>query len=416
MSKNGMIVAGVMSGTSVDGIDVALVRITGGSRATLSTASGFRGRGRPRHIPTFIGHAAFPYPAKVRAAVLSAMNATQARVADLSRLNFLLGELYAEAVLATQRRFRVKADLIGCHGQTLYHQGEARAFLGWKITTTWQSGEGAIIAARTGIPVVSDFRPADMAAGGKGAPLVPFLDYLWFGDAKVGRIVQNIGGIGNLSAIPPGTSADWILAFDTGPGNMVIDAVTQELFGKRFDAGGKIAASGEVIEPVVERILRQPFFRTKPPKTAGREEFGREFVREFLRSCGRARKQDVVASATALTARSIGDAIEQFVVGKIPSSGKKRQKWGTHLDQTFHEIVLSGGGAKNRTLVRIISERLAPLGISVRFSDEFGLPSDAKEAVAFAMLAYETWHRRPSNVPSATGAKRAAVLGKISYA
>ena len=411
-----MIVAGVMSGTSVDGIDVALVRITGGSRATLSTASGFRGRGRPRHIPTFIGHAAFPYPAKVRAAVLSAMNATQARVADLSRLNFLLGELYAEAVLATQRRFRVKADLIGCHGQTLYHQGEARAFLGWKITTTWQSGEGAIIAARTGIPVVSDFRPADMAAGGKGAPLVPFLDYLWFGDAKVGRIVQNIGGIGNLSAIPPGTSADWILAFDTGPGNMVIDAVTQELFGKRFDAGGKIAASGEVIEPVVERILRQPFFRTKPPKTAGREEFGREFVREFLRSCGRARKQDVVASATALTARSIGDAIEQFVVGKIPSSGKKRQKWGTHLDQTFHEIVLSGGGAKNRTLVRIISERLAPLGISVRFSDEFGLPSDAKEAVAFAMLAYETWHRRPSNVPSATGAKRAAVLGKISYA
>ena len=416
MSKNGMIVAGVMSGTSADGIDVALVRIPGGSRATVSAASGFRGRGRPRHIPSLIGRAAFPYPAKVRAAVLSAMNATQASVADLSRLNFLLGELYADAVLATQRRFRVKADLIGCHGQTLYHQGEPKVFLGRKITTTWQTGEGAIIAARTGIPVVSDFRPADMAAGGKGAPLVPYFDYLWFHDPKIGRIVQNIGGIANLSAIPAGASADALLAFDTGPGNMVIDAVTQELYGKRFDRGGKIAASGEVIEPVIRPILRRAFFGTKPPKTAGREEFGREFVREFLRLCGRARQQDIVATATALTAWSIGDAIERFAVGKIPTSPKIREQWGTHQRQDFHEVILSGGGAKNRTLVKMIAERLTSLGIRVRFSDEFGLPSEAKEAVAFAMLAYESWNRRPSNVPSATGAKRAAVLGKISYA
>ena len=420
MSKNGMVVAGVMSGTSADGIDVALVRIMGrtGSREASATASGFRGQECPRHIPSLIGYASYPYPAKVRAAVLSAMNATEASVADLSRLNFLLGELYAEAVVATQRRFRVKADLIGCHGQTIYHQGDPQAFLGRRITTTWQTGEGAIVAARVGVPVVSDFRPADMAAGGKGAPLVPYLDYLWFRDARIGRIVQNIGGIANLTAIPAGASADRVLAFDTGPGNMVIDGVTQELFGTSFDRGGRIAASGTVIDPVVQRILRRSFFDAKPPKTAGREEFGREFVREFLRACGRARKEDVVATATALTARSIGDAIERFVVGKTPISPIRGEKRGTHRPSTsrFHEIILSGGGAKNGTLVQMISERLVPLGIRVRFSDEFGLPSSAKEAVAFAALAYETWNRRPSNVPSATGARRAAVLGKISYA
>jgi len=416
MRQNGMIVAGVMSGTSADGIDVALVQIDSGSSQNSSRNSSLRGRRGPLDIPTLIGYAAYPYPAKVRAAVLSAMNASQANVADLARLNSLLGELYAEAVVLTQRRFRVKADLIGCHGQTLYHQGEAQAFLGRKITTTWQTGEGAIMAVRVGVPVVSDFRPADMAAGGKGAPLVPYLDYLWFRDAKIGRIVQNIGGIANLTAIPPGATADRVLAFDTGPGNMVIDAVMQELFGKSFDRGGKIAASGAVIEPVVERIVRQPFFRTRPPKTAGREEFGREFVREFLHACGQVRKQDIVATATALTAQTIGDSIERFVVGKIPTSSKIREKRGIHPRQAFREIILSGGGAKNGTLLQMISERLAPLGIRIRLSEEFGLPSSAKEAMAFAVLAYETWNRRPSNVPSATGARRPAVLGKISHA
>jgi anhydro-N-acetylmuramic acid kinase len=329
------------------------------------------------------------------------MNAQQASVADLSRLNFLLGELYADAVLSTQRKLSVKVQLVGCHGQTLYHQGDTRPFFGRKIATTWQTGEGAVIAARVGVPVVSDFRPSDMAAGGKGAPLVPSLDYLWFRDDKVGRIVQNIGGIANLTAIPAGARVDDIFAFDTGPGNMVIDAITHELFSKSFDRGGKIAASGEALKPVVATILRRPFFRAKPPKTAGREEFGREFIREFLHACGRAQKRDVVATATALTARSIADAVRRFVISK---------------DNSFSEIVISGGGAKNRTLVRMLAEQLAPLNIRVRFSDEFGLPSQAKEAVAFAVMAYETWHCRPSNVPSATGAKRAAVLGKISYA
>ena len=413
MSKSGMIVAGVMSGTSADGIDVALVRI-----AEFKA----HGRGARGHTITLLGHMHFPYAAKVRAGILAAMDAERARVADLARLNFLLGELYADAVLATQRRFRVKADLVGCHGQTLYHQGSAQAFLGRKVATTWQTGEGAVIAARVGVPVVSDFRPADLAAGGKGAPLVPYLDYLWFRDARIGRIVQNIGGIANLTAIPAGARSEEIFAFDTGPGNMVIDAVTQELFGKAFDRDGKIAASGEVIQPVLMRLLSGAFFRAKPPKTAGREEFGREFVANFLRSCRGGRKQDVVATATALTGRSIAQAVQRFVTRggskvKDPTlSHKSRQGWGTLKSTAFREIILSGGGARNATLVGMLAELLAPLGIVVRFSDEFGLPSEAKEAVAFAVLAYETWHRRASNVPSATGAKRAAVLGKISYA
>jgi anhydro-N-acetylmuramic acid kinase len=329
------------------------------------------------------------------------MNAAQARVADLARLNFLLGELYADAVLATERQFRVKAELVGSHGQTLYHQGEARQFLGREVAATWQTGEAAVIAARVGVPVVSDFRPADMAAGGKGAPLVPYLDSLLFRDPKIGRIVQNIGGIANLTAIPAGSHAGRMLAFDTGPGNMVIDAVTEALFRRAFDRAGKIAASGMVLEPVLKQVLKRKFFVAKPPKTAGREEFGREFVRDFLVRCGGFRKEDVVATATALTARSIGDAVRRFVIRKPGNS--------------FEEMILSGGGARNATLVTMLSETLAPLGIELRFSDDFGLPSQAKEAVAFAVLAYETWNRRPSNVPSATGARRAAVLGKISY-
>ncbi len=404
-----MIVAGVMSGTSADGINVALVRIgearNSGSRARPVHTAGSRGQECPRHTIRLLGHAEYSYPAKVRRAVLSAMNADQARVADLARLNFLLGELYADAVLATQRQFRVKADLVGCHGQTLYHQGDLQPYLGRKVGATWQTGEAAVVAVRVGVPVVSDFRPADMAAGGKGAPLVPYLDYLLFFDPTIGRIVQNIGGIANLTAIPAGAGASRVFAFDTGPGNMVIDAVTEALFGRAFDRGGKIALSGQVLEPVLRRMLRRKFFRAKPPKTAGREEFGREFVREFLRECGLARKQDVVATATALTARSIVDAVQRFV----------KEKSGT-ASPSFHEMILSGGGVRNAALVRMLAGGLTPIGIRLRFSDEFGLPSEAKEAVAFAVLAYETWNRRTSNVPSATGAKQAAVLGKISYA
>jgi anhydro-N-acetylmuramic acid kinase len=381
-----------MSGTSADGINVALVRIGG----------------RGRRSVELLGHAEYAYPANVRGAVLAAMNASQASVADLARLNFLLGELYADAVLATEGQFKLKAELIGCHGQTLYHQGEASRFLGRRVFATWQSGEAAIVAARVGAPVVNDFRPADMAAGGKGAPLVPFLDYLLFRDAGMGRIVQNIGGIANLTAISAGASPEEVIAFDTGPGNMVIDAVTEKFFGRPFDRGGRLAASGNVLEKIVDQFSQRGFFKRKPPKTAGREEFGREFVREFLRSCGRVRKQDVVATATALTAKTIADAVRRLTKNS-PSSKTTRPR------RVYQEMILSGGGAKNSTLVAMLSTGLATLGVRLRFSDEFGLPSAAKEAVAFAVLAYETWQRRPSNLPAATGAKRATVLGKISY-
>ncbi len=385
-----MIVAGVMSGTSADGINVALVRIV--ARAGRAGTPGLHFK--------FLAHGEYPYPKEVRRAVLAAMNAAEASVADLARLNFLLAELYADAILTTQRRFRLKAELIGCHGQTLYHQGEPARFLGRKLAVTWQTGEGAVLAARVGVPVVSDFRPADIAAGGKGAPLVPFLDYLLYRDERVGRVVQNIGGIANLTAIPAGASPEQVIAFDTGPGNMVIDAVTERLFGKPYDRDGRIAASGAVLDRVVAEVLRAAFFRHKPPKTAGREEFGREFVRAFLRRCGRADKRDIVATATALTARSISGALRRFVV-------RRRRAYG--------EFIVSGGGARNPTLLARLANDLRELGLRIRSSDEFGLPSEAKEAAAFALLAYQTWNREPSNVPSATGARSPAVLGKISY-
>jgi len=392
-----MIVAGVMSGTSADGINVALVRLAA------------RGRERPRHA--LLAHDKYPFPAPARRLILEMMNAELARVADLARLNFLLGELYAEAVARTARNHRVKIDLVGCHGQTLYHQGVAERFLGRKLAATWQTGEGAVIAARLGLPVVSDFRPADIAAGGKGAPLVPFLDYLLYRDHSAGgnalnRIAQNIGGIANLTAIPAGASLGQVLAFDTGPGNMVMDAVMEELFGRRYDRDGKVAASGRVLDEVIARLLGARFFRQKPPRTAGREEFGREYVGRFLRICHGASKADVVATATALTARSIADAVRRFV---MPRFGPRRP-------QTGCQMIVSGGGAKNSTLLAMLHKEIAPFGIELHFSDEFGVPAEAKEAVAFALLAHETWHRRPSNVPSATGAKRAAILGKISYA
>jgi anhydro-N-acetylmuramic acid kinase len=386
-----MIVAGVMSGTSADGINVALVRISG------------RGPGRPRQAGLklkLLAHAEYPYPKDVRRAVLAAMNAQHASVADLARLNFLLGELYAEAVLAAQRTFRLKANLVGCHGQTLYHQGEPANFLGRKLAVTWQTGEGAILAARVRVPVVSDFRPAEMAAGGKGAPLVPFLDYLLYRDSKVGRVLQNIGGIANLTAIPADASPEKLLAFDTGPGNMVIDALAEQLFRQPYDRDGEIAAAGRVLDKVIAGLLRAPFFVRRPPKTAGREEFGRDFVREFVRLCKGTSKRDVIATATMLTARSIAESLRRFVLPR----------------GMFHELIVSGGGARNPTLMAMLANELRPLGVQLRSSDEFGLPSEAKEAVAFALLAYETWHRRPSNLPAATGAKRPAILGKISYA
>ncbi len=387
-----MIVAGVMSGTSADGINVALVKIAEPSvrKARRADNSSFR----------LLGHAEFPYPKAVRRAVLAMMNASSARVADLARLNFLLGELYAEAVQSAQQKFQVQAELVGCHGQTLYHQGTSEAYLGRKLAVTWQTGECAVISQRLRVPVVSDFRVADMAAGGKGAPLVPFLDFMFYRHAVKGRVVQNIGGIANLTAIPANAAHEDVIAFDTGPGNMLIDALAERFLHKPYDRAGRTAALGTVIEKVLDGNLKASFFRAKPPKTAGREEFGREFAAHFIRACGRTHKEDILATATALTARSIADSIQRFVLQKKAA---------------YQELIVSGGGLKNATLMAMLASAVEPLGLVVRSSDELGLPSEAKEAAAFALLAYETWHRRPSNVPSATGAKRPAVLGKVSY-
>ncbi len=388
-----MIVAGVMSGTSADGINVALVRFANAKRTRITKTSASRF--------ALLAHEEFPFPARVRRLILETMNAELARVADLARLNFLLGELYAEAIAKTASKHRVKLGLVGCHGQTLYHQGTPSPFLGRKLAVTWQTGEAAVIASRLGVPVVSDFRPADMAAGGKGAPLVPFLDYVLYHDQHVGRIAQNIGGIANLTAIPARATPRQIIAFDTGPGNMVIDAVVQQLFGKSYDRDGKIAATGKARSDLIKQLLKAPFFRQRPPRTAGREEFGHEYVSQFLQACRNTSNADIVATATALTARSITDAIRRSVLRK---------------QNNYRDLIVSGGGAKNCTLIDMLRRELNPLQIQLRFSDEFGIPAEAKEAVAFALLAHETWHRRPSNVPSATGAKRPVILGKISYA
>jgi len=389
MSAKAMTVAGIMSGTSADGIDVAVVRIVpGGQRPKL----------------TLLAHEGFSFPAALRRAVLAAMNADSTSTAELARLNWRLGLAYAEAVQATVERHKIKLDLIGCHGQTLFHQAKAAAYAGLKFACTWQAGEAAVIADALGIPVVSNFRPADMAVGGQGAPLVPLLDYVLFADAKRGRVLQNIGGIANLTAIPAGANANQVVAFDTGPGNMVIDALAQSLYGRPFDRNGKFAAEGTVLAPVLAAQLRNPYFRLRPPRTAGREQFGRTYVADFLVECCRHsdRPEDALATATALTAETIALSYERFV---LPRMGKRGV-----------DYIVSGGGARNATLMAMMLQRLEPLGCELAASEEFGLPAEAKEAAAFALLAWQTWHRLPGNLPAATGAKRPVILGQVTYA
>jgi anhydro-N-acetylmuramic acid kinase len=388
MNKKTMTVAGIMSGTSADGIDVAVVRIAAG-------------RLRPKL--ELVAHEGFAYPAPVRRAVLAAMNAASTSTAELAHLHWRLGIAYAEAVQATIRKHPVNLDLIGCHGQTLYHQARAASYAGRNLACTWQAGEVQVVASSLGVPVVSNFRPADMLAGGQGAPLVPLLDYVLFAHPTRGRVLQNIGGIANLTAIPAGAAPDALIAFDTGPGNMVIDALALELFGKRFDRNGAIAASGKVLSPVLAHALRNTYFQRRPPRTAGREEFGREYAAKFLAACRRhsVNPEDALATATALTAETICASYSTFVQRKMRGAGV--------------DYIVSGGGARNSTLMAMLTHRLEPLGCELAASEDFGLPAEAKEAAAFALLAWQTWHRLPGNVPAATGAKRPAILGQVTY-
>ncbi len=387
-------VAGIMSGTSADGIDVALVRIA-------------PPRGPQSDLPRLrlLAHVAVPYPAAVRRRILQMMNAECASVAEMSRLHWRLGQMYADAVESALQKHPMQVDLVGCHGQTIYHQGVAAPFLGGRVACTWQMGEASVIAARLGVPVVSDFRPADIAVGGQGAPLVPLLDTVAFHHPTRNRVLQNLGGIANLTVIPAGAAQQEVFAFDTGPANMAIDASMTELFGRKYDAAGATARRGRVLDSVVVHHLRDRFFHTPPPKSAGREQFGREFVERFLVDCRKKSKQreDAVATATALTARSIGLAWRDFVAPALRDAPT--------------DYIVAGGGVRNATLMKMIREELAVFGtIKVKTSDEFGMPTAAKEAMAFALLAYRTWHRLPGNLPAATGAERAAILGKITYA
>ena len=351
-----MRVAGIISGTSVDGIDVAIIDIADTSLKTIATST-------------------TPYPPEVRAAILAASNATT-HTATIARLNFLLGELFAEALRSSGVPLET-IQLIGSHGQTIFHEGEPVEFLGRKIASTLQIGEAAVIAERTGIETIADFRPSDIAAGGKGAPLVPFLDYQLFRHAERARVALNIGGIANITVIPANARREDVIAFDTGPGNMVIDALAPP-----FDRDGERARAGQVNETLLEQLLKDPYYHREPPKSCGREQYGAEFIRDTGID---------VATATELTVRTIALAIERYPATR--------------------EVIVSGGGAHNRYMMERLQATLQP---RVTTSAEFGVDVDAKEAILFAVLAYETHQRRAGTLATATGARRAAILGKIS--
>jgi anhydro-N-acetylmuramic acid kinase len=361
-----MLVAGIMSGTSLDGIDIALIEM-------------------PRFA--ILSYLTLPYPAKLRDAILAVSN-QNCHTRDIARLHFELPRWYAKALGRLEST--AKPDLIGCHGQTIYHEDGVCSL---------QIGDGSVLAELTGIPVVSDFRPRDIAAGGKGAPLAPYFDYQFFRHSRRGRIVLNLGGIGNLTAIPPRATPDQVIAFDTGPGNMVIDQIAARASNGRhaYDKAGKLAAQGEPDRAWIRQILARPYFRRKPPKTAGREDYGAAFVDELVATGGS--WPDLAATATWLTAASVAYAVERFAMPLMPP--------GAPID-----LIVSGGGARNPRILHAL-QALLP-GLTHATSSDYGIPSDAKEAIFFAVLAYHAWKGRPNTIPTATGARHAVIAGKIS--
>jgi anhydro-N-acetylmuramic acid kinase len=386
-----MIVAGVMSGTSADGVDVALVRVS-------------RGRDGVPKIK-LLGHVESAYPKAVREAVLRLMDGGNTNAAEMSRLNWRLGEIYADAVEKTTAKLGVKIALVGMHGQTIYHQANPETYAGRPVRATWQIGEAAVIAERMRVPVVSDFRPADLAAGGQAAPLVPMLDYCLFRSKTRNRVLLNLGGIANMTAIPAGAGLDDVIAFDSGPANMVIDPLMQREFGKPFDRGGRVAARGSELKDVVAEAMSWGYFELDAPKSCGREQFGAKFVERFRGLCPDSSGADLIATATALTWRSIYEAYARIC---WPLLGQRAPvARGT-------DLIVAGGGARNAFLMAKLREAFLPLGVKVVVTDAMGVPSQAKEAVAFALLAWLRWHGLPGNVPSATGAARPVVLGKVS--
>ena len=380
-SKGKLRVVGLMSGTSADGVDTAVVEID---------------RGKVR----LLAFDTFAYPAALRRQILDLCRPESARLDDICHYNFVLGEVFADAVIKLCSKSGISLgsiDLIGSHGQTIYHQPSGKRYGGKTIRSTLQIGEPSVIAERTGVTTIADFRPRDMAAGGEGAPLVPYADYVLFEHKRLTRAVQNIGGIANVTFLPAGCTQDEIIAFDTGPGNMVIDGVINLTTGgrKRFDKDGKMAARGTVNKQLLDELLQHPFFRQRPPKSTGREDFGADFAERIYCLAGKksAADADIIATVTALTAKSIAQAYRRF------------------LPTMPDELILCGGGSHNRTLVEMLRAELPD--VNMLSTDDFGISVDAKEAVSFAILAWATIKGMTNNVPAATGAEGPVVLGKI---
>lgn len=385
LQKKETLVVGLISGTSADGIDAALVRLAGSG---LDSQLGL------------LAFETYPYPRELRERVLSASLPGRGSVDEICRLNVAVGECFAQAALQILAAARVQThevDVIGSHGQTIHHLPHAEPLAGVNARGTLQIGEPSVIAKRTGIITVADFRAADMALGGQGAPLVPIMDYLLFRSSTHARGLLNLGGIANLTMLKKNGALADVLAFDTGPANMVIDGLMQKFFNHAYDQDGEHAARGKVSHELLQHILAHPYFARPIPKSTGREEFGTAFVAELVQR-GEALKlshEDMIATATTLTAESVW-------------------RGASFLEQShgaIEELIVSGGGAHNRTLMRMLREKFSAAKIST--TDEYGVPSDAKEAMLFALLANETVSGNAGNVPSVTGASAATVLGKI---
>lgn len=389
------LVIGIMSGTSLDGVDAALVSIrTDAAGAVVSV--------------TLKAHVYIPYSGAMRTQVARLCSAGTARIDDLTYVHFGLSEWYAKSIELVLAKAGIGADAVDAvsmHGQTVWHAPVPRAFPGpdgdIPVKGTLQLGSSAVVRERCGIPVISDLRSRDMAAGGEGAPLAPYIDALLFGSRTEGRIVQNIGGIGNATVLVPSPTQADVLAFDTGPGNMLIDAVVMAGTNgaERYDDEGRHGARGTVSEELVATLMRDDYFARRPPKSTGREVYGQAFTREFLRNADGLGLsfEDKVATATALTAESIAAAYRDFILPSTPIA----------------RVLVAGGGALNATLLRMIGERLPP-GIEVTTTAAFGVPDQAREAMAFALLGHESLMGRPGNLPAVTGARDPVVLGCVT--
>lgn len=383
LNKKSKLIIGLLSGTSIDGIDAALIKVSG------------NGKNTKIKILDFITH---PVPHKIKEAVLKNSNNRTAKIEEICRLNVILGALFSDAVLRLIKRSGLKAsqvDLIGSHGQTIHHLPQLDALGGYRVKSTLQIGDPAIIANLTGITTIGDFRIADCAAGGDGAPLVPYMDYILFSDEKINRALLNIGGISNITILPKNSVKDMVFAFDTGPGNMIIDGLMQYYFNKPYDKNGIMAKKGKINENLINYLLKDKVYRQKPPKSTGREHYGTEFKNKLITKAKGINKNDVIRTVTEFTAYSVYYNYK-FFAG--PLCG-------------IDELIVSGGGAENPVIMESLRKYFT--NVSVRKMNDFGINTANKEAVLFAILANECISGNSANMKRVTGSTRDLILGKI---